>query len=163
MVKMLAITQMLTYWVVFAVPRMLFSSFEKSSVRSLPDSYSESGYKFVSFDVVSLFTNVPLKRTLDIIEKRVYKDKLISTTLKKADLRKLIRDTCTKTAFMFNNVCYEQIDGVSMGGSLGPLLANIIMTELEDQVVRGLIDKGIIKFYTRFADDALLLIKVVGA
>ena len=41
------------------------------------------GYKFVSFDVVSLFTNVPLKRTLDIILNRVYKDKLIQTTLKK--------------------------------------------------------------------------------
>ena len=43
--------------------------------------------------------------------------------------------------------------------SLGPVLANIIMTELEDVVTKLLIANGIIKFYTRFVDDTLLLIK----
>jgi len=121
--------------------------------------YKNDGYKFVSFDVVSLFTNVPLKRTLDIILNRVYKDKLIQTTLKKSTLKKLILDTCTKTAFLFNGKLYEQKDGVSMGGSLGPLLANVIMTELEKKVVKPLIDDGTIRFYTRFVDDTLLLVK----
>ena len=45
---------------------------------------------------------------------RVYKDKL---------------DTCTKTAFTFNDEICEQVYGVSMGGALGPLMTNIIMTE----------------------------------
>ena len=31
-------------------------------------------------------------------------------------------------ALSFNNKLYEQRDGVSMGGLLGPVLANIIMT-----------------------------------
>ena len=35
-------------------------------------------------------------------------------------LRKLIRDTSKKTIFSCNNICYEQIDSFSMGGSLGP-------------------------------------------
>ena len=113
----------------------------------------------MSFDVVSLFTNVPLKRTLEVILRRVYKEKQISTSLKKSTLKKLLIDTCTKTAFTFNDKFYEQIDGVSMGGSLGPLLANIIMTEMEKNVVRKLIDDGTIRFYTRFVDDTLLLIK----
>ena len=60
---------------------------------------------------------------------------------------------------MHNNTFYEQIDGVSMGGSLGPLLANIIMAELEDKVVRELLNDGTLKFYTRFVDDTLLLMK----
>ena len=46
-----------------------------------------------------------------------------------------------------------------MGGSLGPLLANIIMVKLEAKVIRPLIENGTIKFYTRFVDDTLLLIK----
>ena len=46
------------------------------------------------FDVESLFTNVPIKRTVDIILKRIYEDKLVSTNLKKrffkkADIRHL--------------------------------------------------------------------------
>ena len=46
-----------------------------------------------------------------------------------------------------------------MGSSLGPVLANIIMTELEDVVIKPLITNGTIKFYTRFVDDTLLVIK----
>ena len=79
--------------------------------------------------------------------------------MKKATLKKLLLDTCTKTAFLFNGQLYEQTDGVSMGGSLGPLLAKIIMVELESKIIRPLIEDGTIKFYTRFVDDTLLLLK----
>ena len=71
----------------------------------------------------------------------------------------LIRDTCTKTVFSCNNQLYEQIDGVSMGGSLGPVLANIIMTEFENEIINNLINQGLIAFYCRYVDDTLLLIK----
>ena len=54
---------------------------------------------------------------------------------------------------------YEQTDGVSMGGSLGPVLGNIIMTEFEKVVVGNLIKIGIVKFYARYVDDTLLVIK----
>ena len=46
-----------------------------------------------------------------------------------------------------------------MGACLGPVLANIIMTELEKHVVDGLIQQGLIKFYVRYVDDTLLLVK----
>ena len=111
-----------------------------SRIELIPSELFDQGYKFVSFDVESLFTNVPLQRTLEIIIERIYNKKLIDTNLKKSTLRKLIRDTCTKTAFSCNNQLYEQIDGVSMGDSLGPVLANIIMTEFEQTIVKQLID-----------------------
>ena len=38
---------------------------------TLPDVYKSDEYVFVSLDVVSLSTNVPLKRTVDIILKRI--------------------------------------------------------------------------------------------
>ena len=130
-----------------------------SRIKLIPSELFDQGYKFVSFDVESLFTNVPLQRTLEIIVDRIYNKKLIDTNLKKSTLRKLIRDTCTKTAFSCNNQLYEQIDGVSMGGSLGPVLANIIMTEFEQTIVKQLINRGLITFYCRYVDDTLLLIK----
>ena len=46
-----------------------------------------------------------------------------------------------------------------MGSSLGPVLANIVMTELERRIIQPLIDDGIIKFYCRYVDDTLLLLK----
>ena len=46
-----------------------------------------------------------------------------------------------------------------MGSSLGPVLANIVMTELEKIVISDLINSGLIKFYIRYIDDTLLLAK----
>ena len=81
------------------------------------------------------------------------------TSLSKRSLKKLILDACQKTTFSFNNKMYEQVDVVSMGGSLGPVLANIIMIECVKVIVDKLIEDGIIKFYVRYVDDTLLVIK----
>ena len=128
-------------------------------IRSIPKQLLEDGYKFVSFDVESLFTNVPLDFTVQIILNRIYKDKLLNTNIRKSTLKKLILDACRKTIFSFNDTLYQQLDGVAMGSSLGPVLANIIMTELESKIIKPLIDKNIIKFYCRYVDDTLVMIK----
>ena len=36
---------------------------------------------------------------------------------------------------MFNDEIYIQSDGVAMGSPLGPLLANIFMTSIEEEVI----------------------------
>ena len=113
----------------------------------------------VSFDVESLFTNVPLKKTIENILNRVYSEKKISTTLSKRLLKKLFLDACTKTAFSFNNKLYELIDGVPMGSPLGPLMANVIMNELERVVVKDLFSKENLKFYIRYMNDTLVSTK----
>ena len=46
-----------------------------------------------------------------------------------------------------------------MGSSLGPVLANVIMTELEKIVLPKLIEEGLIKHYTCYVDDALVMVK----
>ena len=74
-------------------------------------------------------------------------------------MRKLIKDTCKKRVFVFDNEIYEQIYGVSMGSPRAPVLANIIMTKLESTIIKKLFDTGKIKFYCRYVDDTLLLIK----
>ena len=60
---------------------------------------------------------------------------------------------------MFSDKCYEEKDGVSMGSQLGPVLANIIMAELEQKSIRKFVEDGTVKFYGRFVDDALVIIK----
>ena len=110
---------------------------------------------FVSLDVVSLFTNVPLRKTVNISLKLVYSKKLINTSLSKRSLKRSILDTCQKTTLSFNNKLYEQIDRISMGGSLGPVLANIIMTEFEKWIADKLIKKKVIMCFTRYVDDTV--------
>ena len=94
----------------------------------------------------------------------LYSHEYMMTTLpvqisKSVHSKKIILDTCTKTAFSFNNITYEQKDSVSMGSSLGPNMANIIMTELENKVIKPLINDGTIKFFCRFVNDTLLVVK----
>ena len=128
-------------------------------IQNIPDERFEKGYRFVSFEVKSLFTNVPLAKTIDIIPNRVYDQQLIETKLKRRSLKKLISDVCKKATFSFKNQLYEQLDGVSMGSSLGPVLANIIMAELENVLIKDLFDIGTVAFYGRYVDDTLVLVK----
>ena len=111
---------------------------------------------FASFDVESLFTNVLLQRTINIILDRVYDNKLIATQLKKQILEKLIKNACSKTVFSANNKLYQHIDGVSMGSSLSPLVANI-MTEMEK--IKKFIDDKILLYHGRYEHETLVVIK----
>ena len=121
----------------------LKDSFDAANkIKIVPSEMFEEGYQFVSFDVESLFTNVPLNKTINIILDRIYRQKLLKTNLKKRTMKKLLLDSCTKTAFSYDNILYQQCHGVSMGSSLAPVLANIILTEFEKVVVTPLMESG---------------------
>ena len=94
-----------------------------------------SSCKLVSFNVKSLFTNVPLDRTIDIILKRIYDKHEITTNIGRKEMKDLITHCTKNTLFTFNNDIYQQRDGVAMGSPLGSVLAGIIMVELENSIV----------------------------
>lgn len=82
-----------------------------SAIKAIPQDLFDQGYRFVSFDVESLFTNVPLKHAVNIVLSRVFNDKSIDTIRYKnaRACKKLLIDSCTKTAFSFDNVLFEHL------------------------------------------------------
>ena len=52
-------------------------------------------YRMISFDVKSLFTNIPLTDTIDILLRRIYIDKEININLMEKELKEL-NLLCTK-------------------------------------------------------------------
>ena len=88
-----------------------------NKIKNTPPHLFDDRYNYVSFDMGSLSTNVPVKRIIDIILKRLYIDKVISINLKKRSMKKPQLETCTKTVFAFNGVLYEQKDGVCVVSS----------------------------------------------
>ena len=74
-----------------------------------------------SFDIKSLFTNVPLGATIDIVADTLY-DVLQKPvlSLNKNFFKTLLELSVRDVLFFFNNVLYGQINGVGMGNPLGP-------------------------------------------
>ena len=110
-------------------------------IHKIPPEFSDQSYRYFSFVVTSLFIDVSLNKTVNILE-RIYKEKLVNRKFWKNTSKKLIKDCCTKTAFSYNGIIRKQKDEVLMGSSLGPVLANIIMMELERVIVETLITSG---------------------
>ena len=71
---------------------------------------------------------------------------------------KQLLNLCTKDMhFTFNNKTYKQNDGASMGNPLGPVIANIFVTELECTVVPTIRD--LLPEWIRYVDDMFTLVK----
>ena len=104
----------------------------------------------VSYDVVSLFTNIPLKETIDIVTDYVYNSEN-SPKFEKKDFKKLL-EIATGGYFLYQNKLYCQIDGVTMGSPLGPTLANFFLAHFENKFMSENLEFLPEKF-VRYVDD----------
>ena len=94
----------------------------------------------MSFDLVSLFTNVPLEDKINITL-RIYGKKQILVDIPRCEMHEFINLCMKNVHFTFNNKAYIQNDGVAMGSPLDPVLANIFMVELEITLISNLSSK----------------------
>ncbi|XP_065672241.1 uncharacterized protein LOC136090061 [Hydra vulgaris] len=81
----------------------------------------------VSYDVESLFTNIPFKETINIATDLFFKDKNNSKRFSKVHFKKLLQISTSGSHFLFGGKYYDQTDGVAMGSPLAPILANIFV------------------------------------
>ena len=111
----------------------------------------------ISFDVILLFTNVPIDATVDIILKRIYERKEINTSFTKQELKELILLCAKGVQFTLCSESYIQTDGVAIGYPLGPVLSGIFMVELENNLVPTLSNH--LMSWKRYVDDTSCFIK----
>ena len=100
-----------------------------------------------------MFTNVPTVETIDLIVESAFK--VNNTTyhdLTKKQLRDLFRMCNPESHFQFGGVYYDQIDGVAMGSPLGPLFANVFVSDFERKQMETLISLGV-RIWFRNVDD----------
>ena len=112
-----------------------------------------SGKFFVSYDVSSLFTNIPLNETIDIAVDLIFNNNP-NISITRDELKKLFLFATSQTHFLFNGKYFNQIDGVAMGSPLAPVLANLFMGYNENLWLNNYsLNKP--KFYIRYVDDIL--------
>ena len=80
----------------------------------------------VSFDVESLFTNIPLDECIDLAVHYI-KEENTDIKLSATELKTLLRFATAQTHFLFKGSFYDQVDGVSMGSPLASVLASLFM------------------------------------
>ena len=95
-------------------------------------------HQIISFDIKSLFTNVPLNEAINIILRKVYNENKIVTNIPRSILKELLFLWTKHVHFKFNDEIYNQSDGVAKGLPLGPLFANIFMISLEENILPNL-------------------------
>ena len=106
-----------------------------------------------SLDVESLFTNVPIDKTIDIILEHAYNSDELTPPKIPKDILKQLLELCTKKAPFRSpeGGLYLQIGGVAMGSPLGPTFANFYMGHLEQMILSN--DNDPPSIYTRYVDD----------
>ena len=114
----------------------------------------------VSFDVESLFTNVPLDETIEIAANLVYDRSSNLPPFPKHTFIKLLK-IATSNLFLFNDKLYRQKDGLAMGSPLAPTLSNLFMGVLENRHLNNR-KSSCVKFYKRFVDDCLILFEDIN-
>jgi hypothetical protein len=108
-----------------------------------------------SFDVVSLFTNIPVNQTIEICLDKLFFCKETVHNFTRVQMKKLLEYCIKLNHFTYNGKYYDQCDGVAMGSPLGPILADIFMSDLESKVFVSY-DGNLPIFYKRYVDDVFL-------
>ena len=93
----------------------------------------EKDEQILSLDVKSLYTNVPVKKAINIALRSLYarddKPDIPRTTMKR-----LLELAITNVHFKCNEIWYCQKDGLAMGASLAVILTNLWMKSWEPQL-----------------------------
>ena len=112
-----------------------------------------------AYDVVNLFTSIPLETARAVVLDRLSNDCTLEdrTNLTITELAEALDICLTSTYFTYNNKCYEQIFGTPMGSSFSPVIANMVMEDLEQQALSTF--HNLPSIWVRYVDDVYAIVK----
>jgi len=90
----------------------------------------------VSFDVISLFTAIPVEKACNYIRKKLDDYSLHSrSNLDIDDIICLLNLVLSNNYFISNDDIYKQIHGCAMGSPVSPVVSNLCMEEIEETAI----------------------------
>jgi hypothetical protein len=87
----------------------------------------------VSFDVVSLFTNVPVDKALQVIRNKLHNDdKLAEWPVLQVEAIMELLEVCLRTIyFQVDDKFFQRKGGMAMGSSVSPIVSNICIEHFQ--------------------------------
>ena len=152
-------------WILSPICEQLPSHIKNTEdfIDSIQTLQIEDDEVMISFDIKSLFTNVPVKETTHVIENILRNDKSLHerTDLKISSIMELINLCITTTSFRFRGKSYELTDGLPMGSPASQCIADLFVSSIEKATLSTFPDA--IKVWRRFVDDIFSIIKKADA
>ncbi|XP_071152298.1 uncharacterized protein [Mytilus edulis] len=117
-----------------------------------------------SFDVTSLYTNIPHDLGLTAVKYRIEEKRdEIDSRFETNFILEATKIVLEENTFYFDGNKYRQIKGTAMGTKVVPTYANLVMGYLEQQMYRQIsvqFDQNfcdyVIKFWKRYLDDCII-------
>ena len=89
----------------------------------------------VSFNVDNLYTNVPVHEAIEITLDMLFKNpNSPSIPFNRSQFKQLLEHAVCNVPFRFLDRKFVRIDGVAIGSPLGPILADLFMSNLEQKL-----------------------------
>lgn len=127
-----------------------FEFFESVNNQEIPD-----GYKLISLDVTSMYTNISSDLALECVSRR-WDEIGQHCSVPKDQFLYALKVCLESTVFQFEDKFFHQIRGLAMGGSVSAVLANIVMEDFELEILGTI--SFLILFYKRYVDDLFLVV-----
>ena len=121
--------------------------------------HENSNYFMASFDIKSLFTNIPLDETLNLTSEKLFNSNATYYGFDKINFVKLLEHAIKDILFVIDKMLYKQINGVAMGNPLGPTLANVFLCHHETNWLENCPIEFKPVLYRRYIDDTFLLFR----
>ncbi len=128
-----------------------------SSTKEISDKISSirlaDDEELVSFDVTSLYTNVPVMESIEVCADLLFQDTTKAPPIDRTTFVELAMIASCNVVMSTHDGYYVQSDGLAMGSPPAPHLANGWMSRHDDSI------RGNAKLFARYMDDVLREIK----
>ena len=113
----------------------------------------------VSFEVISLFTKIPVDVAKTVVLERLKKDDILDnrSDLTLTDIMTALNLCLDNTYLYFRGKLYRQMFGVAMGSPVSVIIANLVMENVEEGAMSTFLNPP--KFWRRYVDDTFVIIK----
>ncbi|CAH8868385.1 unnamed protein product [Trichobilharzia szidati] len=115
--------------------------------------------KMVSFDIVSLYTRIPINMAIEAVRNELISDQDLElrTKVPLEDIMLGVQLCLTSTVFKFQGKIYKQTEGVAMGSPISPVVADIFMNKWESIAIETFTPTP--KVWWRYVDDTFTVLR----
>ncbi|CAF2852470.1 unnamed protein product [Rotaria sp. Silwood2] len=124
-------------------------------VKEISEMPLQTNEQLASLDICDLYTNISVNKAVDItIDELIKSNKLDNISLTKTDIKNLLLLSLKNSYFQFNNKFYRQKNGLPMGNTLSPIIADIYMNYYSNEHLQQI---NVTSKIWRYVDDILII------